>query len=30
MAHWVRFIGVHEGHHLRQIERIIAAPGFPK
>jgi DinB superfamily len=30
MAHWVRFIGLHEGHHLRQIERIIAAPGFPK
>jgi hypothetical protein len=29
MAHWVRFIGLHEGHHLRQIERIIAAPGFP-
>jgi hypothetical protein len=30
MAHWARFIGLHEGHHLRQIERIIAAPGFPK
>lgn len=30
MANWVHFIGLHEGHHLRQIERIIAAPGFPK
>jgi hypothetical protein len=29
MAYWVRFIGLHEGHHLQQIERIIAAPGFP-
>jgi DinB superfamily len=29
MAHWVRFIGLHEGHHLRQIERIMALPGFP-
>jgi hypothetical protein len=30
LAHWVRFIGLHEGHHLRQIERIMAAPGFPR
>jgi DinB superfamily len=30
MSHWVRFIGLHEGHHLRQIERIIAIPGFPR
>jgi DinB superfamily len=30
MAHWVRFIGLHEGHHLGQVERIIDAPGFPK
>jgi hypothetical protein len=30
MAHWVRFIGLHEGHHLRQIERIMATPGFPR
>jgi hypothetical protein len=30
MAQWVRFIGLHEGHHLRQIERIMAAPSFPK
>ena len=28
MAHWVRFIGLHEGHHLRQIERILTTPGF--
>jgi hypothetical protein len=30
MAHWVRFIGLHEGHHLRQIDRIMATPGFPR
>jgi DinB superfamily len=30
MAHWARFIGLHEGHHLRQIERIMATPGFPR
>lgn len=30
MAHWARFIGLHEGHHLRQIERIMATLGFPK
>ena len=30
MAHWGRFIGLHEGHHLRQIERVMAAPGFPR
>jgi DinB superfamily len=30
MAQWVRFIGLHEGHHLRQIERIMAAPMFPR
>ena len=30
MAHWARFIGVHEGHHLRQIERIMATRGFPR
>jgi DinB superfamily len=30
MAHWVRFIGLHEGHHLRQIERIMAMPAFPR
>ena len=29
LAHWARFIGLHEGHHLRQIERIMATPGFP-
>jgi hypothetical protein len=28
LAHWVRFIGLHEGHHVRQIERIMAAPRF--
>lgn len=30
MTHWVRFIGLHEGHHLRQIERIMTTPGFPR
>ena len=30
MAHWGRFIGLHEGHHLRQIERIMTTPGFPR
>jgi DinB superfamily len=30
MAHWARFIGLHEGHHLRQIERTMATPGFPR
>jgi hypothetical protein len=30
MAHWVRFIGLHEGHHLRQIERIMAVPGISR
>jgi len=30
MAHWARFIGLHEGHHLRQIERLMATPGFPR
>jgi hypothetical protein len=30
MAHWARFIGLHEGHHVRQIECIMATPGFPR
>jgi hypothetical protein len=30
MAHWARFIGLHEGHHLRQIEHIMATAGFPR
>ena len=30
MAHWVRFIGLHEGHHLSQIERIMAASGISR
>ena len=30
MAHWARFIGLHEGHHLRQIGHIMAAPRFPR
>ncbi|MDQ1559927.1 MAG: hypothetical protein QOD32_2987 [Pyrinomonadaceae bacterium] len=27
-AQWVAFIGLHEGRHLRQIENLMAAPGF--
>jgi hypothetical protein len=30
LAHWVRFIGLHEAHHAQQIERIMAAPGLPR
>jgi hypothetical protein len=30
MAHWARFIGLHEGHHLKQIERIMTMTGFPR
>jgi len=27
-AQWLAFIGLHEGRHLRQIENLMAAPGF--
>ena len=30
MPHWARFIGLHEGHHLQQVERIMATPEFPQ
>ena len=29
-AQWLAFIGLHEGRHLRQIENLMAAPGFGK
>ena len=29
-AQWLAFIGIHEGRHLRQIENLLAAPGFDK
>jgi DinB family protein len=29
LAHWARFIGLHEGHHLKQIERLLVSTGFP-
>jgi uncharacterized damage-inducible protein DinB len=28
IAQWLAFIGEHEGRHLRQIENLMAAPGF--
>ena len=30
MPHGSRFIGLDEGHHLRQNARIMAAPGCPR
>jgi hypothetical protein len=29
-AQWLAFTGLHEGRHLRQIENLMAAPGFDK
>jgi hypothetical protein len=29
-AQWLAFIGLHERRHLRQIEKLMAAPGFEK
>ena len=27
--HWLAFVGLHEGRHLAQIERVMASVGFP-
>ena len=28
LAQWLAFIGLHEGRHLKQVERLMAVPGF--
>jgi len=28
LAQWLAFIGLHEGRHLAQVQRLMAAPGF--